>query len=190
MRWLKHTVSILLILAAVAVAMATAFTNHSADYGSVPLPQGGVVQLPEGRVIVYYRQGASQAPGATFAFQVTPVAGGAPVPLTSDNGTQIAGADQRSQTIGEMGAVAKLDVPSAGEYDVSGSGDIAQGAATLEFGTNAGAAVLARWKLIAGLFAAALLIALIPTPRSKRRWEDETGDPPGWSSDPRAPYAG
>ena len=127
MRWLKHTVSILLILAAVAVAMATAFTNHSADYGSVPLPQGGVVQLPEGKVIVYYRQGANQAPGATFAFQVTPVAGGAPVPLTSDNGTQIAGADQRSQTIGEMGAVAKLDVPSAGEYDVSGSGDIRAG---------------------------------------------------------------
>jgi hypothetical protein len=41
-----------------------------------------------------------------------------------------------------------------------------------------------------GLLVAGILIALIPTPRPRKRWEDDSGQPVGWSNDPRAPYAG
>jgi hypothetical protein len=49
MRWLKNTISLLLVLAAVAVVIATVLSEHSDDYGVVTLPQGGAVSLPEGR---------------------------------------------------------------------------------------------------------------------------------------------
>jgi hypothetical protein len=192
MAWLKRTISILLLAAAVAVALATAFSNHSDDYGRVPLPQGGAVHLPEGKVIVFYGQpaGASDQATVPFSFQVVPAAGGAPVPVSTENGTTSEIDVVGSQTIGEIGAVAKLRVPSAGEYAVSAGGNLAPGTASLEFGTNAEDAVLQRWHLLAGLVLGAILVALIPVPRSKRRREDGTGAPSGWSSDPRAPYAG
>lgn len=193
MRWLKHTVSFLLLVAAVAVTLGTVFSNHSDDYGKVPLPQGGVVHLPQGEVVVFYRQaggGSDGGPAAPLTFQVMRVADGAPVPVSADNGATIANADQRSETIGELGAVAKLDVPSAGSYVVSAGGAGAPGTSSLEFGTNAGSALAKRWRLLAGLLGAAILVALIPVPRSKRRWEDPSGPASGWSSNPRAPYAG
>jgi hypothetical protein len=193
MRWLKHTVSLLLLVAAVAVTLGTVFSNHSDDYGKVPLPQGGVVHLPQGKVVVFYRQaggGTDGAPAAPLTFQVTRVADGAPVPVSADNGATIPNADRRSETIGELGAVAKLDVSSAGSYVVSAGGAGAPGTSSLEFGTNAGSALAKRWRLLAGLLGAAILVALIPVPRSKRRWEDESGPASGWSSNPRAPYAG
>jgi hypothetical protein len=195
MRWLKHIVSIGLLVAAVAVALVTALSDHSDDYGQVPLPGGGVVQLPEGRVVVYLSQlGDGNDPirqvNTPYTFEVLPLDGGPPVPVASANGAPSATATQRSETIGELGAVAKLDVPVAGAYRVEGSGDLQVGTSSLKFGTNAGAAIADRWKLLAGLIGAAILIALIPVPRGKRRWEDETDAPTGWSSDPRAPYAG
>jgi hypothetical protein len=194
MRWIKHTVTLLLLLAAVAVALGTAFSDHSGDYGKVPVPQGGVVHLPEGKVVVFSSQaGGSDAGGEAsvpFTFQVTPAGGGTPVPVSSDGGVAVANADQRSETIGELGAVAKLDVPSAGSYRVTASGGVAPGTTSLEFGTNAGDAVLHRWRLLAGLVIAAVLVGLIPVPRSRRRWEDESGPSSGWSSDSRAPYVG
>ena len=193
MRWLKHTVSFLLLVAAVAVTLGTVFSNHSDDYGKVPLPQGGVVHLPQGEVVVFYRQaggGSDGGPAAPLTFQVMRVVDGAPVPVSADNGATIANADQRSETIGELGAVAKLDVPSAGSYVVRVGGAGAPGTSSLEFGTNAGSALAKRWRLLAGLLGAAILVALIPVPRSKRRWEDPSGPASGWSSNPRAPYAG
>lgn len=195
MRWLKNIVSIGLLLAAVAVTLATVLSDHSDDYGQVPLPQGGTVHLPQGKVIVYYSQlGNGSDPVAQvtvpLGFQVVPAGGGTPVPVSSQNGATTADAAQRSETVGELGAVAKLDVPNAGDYTVLASTNVAPGSAFLKFGTNAGAALLARWHLLAGLLLAAILIALIPTPRPKRRWEDEGGAPTGWSSDSRAPYAG
>jgi hypothetical protein len=94
----------------------------------------------------------------------------------------------RSETIGEHGALAKLEVPAAGDYVVSGSTNLPAGTSFLDFGTNAASALEHRWKLIAGLLLGALLIGLIPVPRrSGRSWEGDSG---GWSSDPRAPYAG
>jgi hypothetical protein len=194
-RWLKNIVSVGLLLAAVAVALATVLSDHSDDYGQVPLPQGGTVHLPEGKVVVYYSQlGDGSDPVAQVAiplgFQVVPAGGGAPVPVSSQNGVPSATAVQRSETVGELGAVAKLDVPSAGDYTVIASTNAAPGSTFLKFGTNAGAAMLARWHLLAGLVIGSILIALIPTPRPRRRWEDEGGAPSGWSSDSRAPYAG
>ncbi len=194
MRWLKHTISVLLLLVAVGVVMATVFSDHSDDYGQVSLPQGGSVYLPEGKVTVFYRvlgdtSQIDQNAGG-LAFQVTPANGGAPIAMALVNGQTSGVAVTRSETIGELGAVAKLDVPSAGDYVVSGSTNLAPGTSYLEFGTNAGSAVLARWKLLAGLLLGAMLIALIPVPRSGQRSEDPAGEPSGWSSDPRAPYAG
>lgn len=192
MRGLKHTISILLLLVAVGVVLATVFSDHSDDYGRVSLPQGGTVHLPEGKVTVFYR-----VPGDTseidqntggLALQVTPTRGGAPIAMALPNGQTSGVAVTRSETIGELGAVAKLDVPAAGDYVVSGSTNLAAGTSYLEFGTNAGSALLQRWKLLAGLVLAALLLAIIPVPRSGRRWQDATDST--WSSDPRAPYAG
>jgi hypothetical protein len=192
MRWLKHTISVVLLLVAVGVVLATVLTDHSDDYGQVLLPQGGIVHLPKERVTVYYRVtgDASELDQNTggLAFQVTPAGGGAPIAMTSENGDTDGVAVTRSETIGELGAIAKLEVPAAGNYLVSGSSKLAPGMSYLEFGTNAGSAVLAKWKLIAGLVLGALLLALIPLPRSGRRWDD-SAEPHGWSSDPRAPYA-
>ena len=194
MRWLKHTISGLLLLGAAGVVLATALSDHSDDYGQVSLSQGGVVHLPEGEVTVFFRvlgETSELSGDATgLAFQVAPVQGGPPIAMALANGQTSGVAVTRSETIGELGAIAKLDVPAAGDYAVSGTTGLPAGSSFLEFGTNAWTAVLDRWRLLAGLVAGALLIALIPVPRSGRRWEDGTGEPAGWSSDPRAPYAG
>jgi hypothetical protein len=192
MRWLKHTISIVLLLVAVGVVLATVFSDHSDDYGQVSLPQGGTLRLPEGKVTVFYRELADpsqpdQGAGG-FAFHVVPAQGGPPIDmsLAGEGTTELS--TTRSETIGEHGALAKLDVPVAGDYVVSGSTNLPAGTSFLEFGTNAASALTHRWKLIAGLLLGAMLVALIPVPRrSSRRWEGDSG---GWSSDPRAPYAG
>ena len=195
MRWLKSIVSVGLLVAAAAVILVTAFSDHSDDYGKVPLPQGGIVHLPEGKVTVFYSQPGDDSDPARqvdipFGFQVVPATGGSPVPTASAHGAPSVAAVQRSETVGELGSVAKLDVPRAGDYFVSGNTSLPAGSSFLEFGTNAGVAVVQRWHLLAGLVIGGILIALIPVPRPRRRWEDEGGAPKGWSSDSRAPYAG
>src|SRR4051794_10337147 len=193
MRWLKRMISLTLLLVAAGVIVATGFSEHSDDYGRASLPQGGTVHLPKGKVTVYYRVNgdtpALDRNTGGVAFQVVPVAGGTPIAMTLDNGQPSEVAVQRSETIGELGALAKLDVPAAGDYLVTGRSDFAPGSSFLEFGTNAGSAILAKWKLIAGCLIGALLLMLLPVPRSGRRRRDSAGEPQ-WSSDPRAPYAG
>jgi hypothetical protein len=193
MRWLKGMISVGLLLAAAAVALVTGLSDHSGDYGKVPLPQGGILHLPAGKVTIFYSQAGdadlTRLAGTQFAVAVTSPSG-MPVPMASANGTPGASAVERSETIGELGAIGKLNVPSSGEYVIHASANIPPGTASLEFGTNAGAALAAKWKLLAGLVIGAILIALIPLPRPRRRWEDETGAPTGWSSNPRSPYAG
>ena len=94
MHWIKHITVPLLVLAAFAVAIATVFSDHAADYGTVSLPQGGVVELPSGSVKVFYKEGDA-APAATtqlaapLSFEVTPAGGGAPLeetPTTNSRG--------------------------------------------------------------------------------------------------------
>jgi hypothetical protein len=186
MRWLKHVLTVGLLLAAAVVAVATAFSDHSGEYGKVALPSGGVIHLPEGTVTVYQHEGTGG-----LGFQVVPLTGGDPIPLNSAGGTISADGVQRSEVIGEHGAIAKLDVPGDGDYRVVATSDVPAGSSALEFGTNAATAVAAKWKLLAGLVLAAFLIALIPTPRHTRRSDDHaaasTAMPP---SPPRAPYAG
>ena len=190
MRWLKRTISILMLLAAGGIALAIGFSNHADDYGQVFLPQGGTVHLPKGKVTVFDRvQGQSSEiePGAgNLAFAVVPVDGGPPIAMSLANGETSGTSVTRRETIGELGAFVKLDVPEAGDYRVTGSTSLAPGTFYLEFGTNAGVALLQRWKLLVGLVLGALLIAFIPVPRSGRGRVGE----PHWSSDPRAPYAG
>lgn len=194
MRWLKHTISLLLLLAAVVVALSIGFSDHSDDYGVVPLPAGGTVRLPERTVTVFYEEmgeGANELRklGVPLAFKVVPAGGGPAVPIRVTGGEESELAVQRSQNLGELGSVAKLDVPAEGPYTVSGSSGRPSDTSSLSFGINPGEALVDRWRLLAGLVGGALLLALVPVPKRSRRWEDETG-PSGWSDDPRAPYAG
>jgi hypothetical protein len=194
MRWFKHTISVLLLVSAAGVALATGLSNHNDDYGQVPLPQGGVVELPKGTTTVFFHElGDGSDPirqlSTPLTFQVVPVGGGPAVVMRAVTGETPGTAVNRSETIGELGAVAKLEVPATGSYVVSGNSGLTPGSSFLEFGTNPGTAVLDRWKLLAGLVLGAILISFIPTPKPRRRWEEEHG-PSGWSSDPRAPYAG
>src|SRR5690242_17990874 len=53
MRWLKNTVVALLLIAAAVVTLGTLFSDHSAQYGEVGLPSGGLVHLPSGTVTVF-----------------------------------------------------------------------------------------------------------------------------------------
>jgi hypothetical protein len=191
MGWLKRTISILLLLAVVGIVLAVGFSNHSDDYGRVSLPEGGTVHLPEGKTTVYYRvrgDSSEVASRGNLTFAVTPAEGGEPIAMTQEAGETSDVTVTRSETIGEAGSVAKLDVPATGDYRVSGSTNLAPGTSYLEFGTNAGSALLQRWKLLAGLLLGAIVLAFIPIPRSGRR--RDRGDEPHWSSDPRAPYAG
>lgn len=191
MRWLKRTISILLLLAAAGIVVAIAFSDHSDDYGTVSLPGTGTVHLPKGKTTVYYRlrgDSSEVASRGDLSLAVTPAHGGAPIAMTQENGEPSDLQVTRSETIGEVGSVAKLDVPETGGYRVSGNTNFAAGTSYLEFGTNAGNALLQRWKLLAGLVLGALVLAFIPVPRSGRR-SNRVGDP-HWSSDPRAPYAG
>jgi hypothetical protein len=196
MRWLKNTIVAGLLIAAVAIALSTAFSDHSDDYGRVSLPANGMVHLPDGKVTVFFSGSDAQPGSGGLAVQVVPAAGGAALPMSAPGGSISADGTQRSEVIGEHGAIAKLDVPSTGEYRVVGNTSLPPGTSTLSFGTTVTSAVSAKWKLLAGLVIAAFLIALIPTPRHRRRWQDdpETGGasqtPSEWSSTPRAPYAG
>ena len=195
MRWLKGLIPVVLILVAVGVALSTGLSDHSDDYGQVSLPQGGVVELPKGKVTVFYHQVGDtsdpiQQTSTPLTIQAVPVGGGNPVPVYSTDGKTPEDSVQRSETIGELGAVAKLDVPAAGAYMVSGTTELPAGASYLKLGTNAGDALVHKWRLFAGLLIGAFLISLIPVPRGPRHWEDERDAPTGWSSDPRSPYAG
>jgi hypothetical protein len=191
MRWLKHLISISLLLAAGVLVVAIGFSDHSDDYGRISLPQGGTVHLPKGDVTIYDRARGEgdqvESNAGHLSFGVTPVDGSGPLSIASARDELPNTAVTRTETVGEFGAIAKLDVPSEGDYVVRGSAGPPPATFYLEFGTNAGRALLDRWKLIAGLLLGALLVALIPVPRSRRHWE---GEPSGWSSDPRAPYAG
>jgi hypothetical protein len=192
MRWLKHIVSLGMVIAAFGIALSTGLSDHTHDYGQVPLPEGGVVDLPAGTVIVYYTQAGDGSDPIRvltqpLTFQAVPVGGGPAVPMRAQGGSTPDVAVQRSQTIGELGAVAKLDVPSSGLYQVSGSTNLPAGTSSLKLGTNAGTALVHKWKLLAGLLIGAFLISLIPVPRHRR---EETGAPLGWSSNPRSPYVG
>ena len=101
-----------LLLAAAAVTLGTLFSDHSAQYGEVGLPSGGMVHLPSGTVTVFLgTSGETQdgaAPGTQgLAFQVIPAAGGNALPMSSAGGSISAEGTQRSEVIGEHGAIAQ-----------------------------------------------------------------------------------
>src|SRR5262249_38219133 len=150
MRWLKHVIAPLLVLVAAGIVLATALSDHKADYGQVPLPQGGMIHLPKGKVTIYFSQVGNTDPinqvSVPLSFQVVSRRGDA-VPMIGQNGAAPDGSVTRSETIGELGAVSQLDAPASGEYVVRASANLAPGSASLKFGTNAGAAILAKWKL-------------------------------------------
>jgi hypothetical protein len=190
-RWLKQVVPTLLIVAALAVALVTLLTNHEADYGTVPMPAGGSVDLPKGTVKVFYADASTQSQSprlaAPLSFEVVPAGGGDPVPIeaTAKSGTSEAQV-QRSEDITSLGSIAKLDVPAKGAYVVRVRSAGVVGS-SLNFGTDPLTAVARRWEVFAVLFGLALLIAFVPGPgRWSRGREEEAA---GWSSDPRAPYA-
>jgi hypothetical protein len=179
MTYIKRIAPPLLLLAALAVVLATAFTNHESDFGRVPLPPGGVVDLPKGTLKVYYEHsGETVEPftllAGSLAFEVRPIAGGPPLreeaTVHDDDGeVQV----EKSQDLNALGAVAKLDVPADGKYVVSGTSGRPPGEVFLDFGVDPFTAVARRWRLLAGLLAAAILIALIPVPQRRHGHWDE-----------------
>ena len=188
--WLKRFVPTLLILAAFAVALVTLLTNHESDYGSVPTPAGGSVELPKGTVKVFYEDASAAAENprlaAPISFEVVPAGGRDPLPLepTAKDGTSETQV-QRSEDIASRGSIAKLDVPAEGTYVVRVRSAGAVGA-PLDFGTDPFTAVAHRWKLFAVLFGLAVLLMIIPM---HGRWGRGREEDTGWSSDARSPYA-
>jgi hypothetical protein len=160
-----------LLIAAGAIALVTAMGDHKSDYGSLTLPPGGTVELPEGTVKVFYEEGGEAVAGARLSaplrFQVVPAGGGPPLTEQATN-TQATGAQtQRSEDVISRGSVAKLDVPAEGDYVVTGS----TGAASpgeISFGTDPFTAVLRKWRLLGALLAGALIVTLLPLPRPRR----------------------
>jgi hypothetical protein len=184
---LKRILPPLLGFAAVAVVLVTLLSNHESDYGEVPLPAGGTVELPKGTVKVFLEEPSHSTDAdlaAPLSFQVTSAAG-MPVPLepTAKDGTSEALTD-RSEGVAEFGSVANLKVPEDGSYRVS-AGSQAPAGSSLTFGTDPLDAVADRWRLLAILIGAAVLIALLPGPPRSRTTDEASG----WSSDPRTPYA-
>jgi hypothetical protein len=198
MQFLHRWIPRLLVVGAVGVVIATLFSDHRKEYGSVTLPQGGVVTLPDGKVEVFLEDSPQQSSGgdprkltAPLRFDVTPVGGGA---LVSKEAIGLAstGEEQteRSQSIGSKDAVVKLDVPAAGEYRVSGSYGDSVGS-SLDFGISPFQAVLDDWKLWAGMLAGALLIWLVPKPRRQggEAWEEDAGEA-SYQPSSYSPYSG
>jgi hypothetical protein len=193
MHALQRLLPKLLVLAAAGVVLATLLSDHSAEYGQVTLPRGGVATLPEGTVRVFVDESATAGDdssdprhlSAPLRFDVTPVGGGPAVakdPTTKDGTGELF--TTRSQAIGSAGAVANLEVPAEGEYRISGSlGD--SGTTQLSFGLDSFMAVLDEWKLLAGLLGGALLIAMIPLPKRGAR-RDWSGEASGEASPPSA----
>lgn len=175
-RWLPR----LLVLGAIGVVIAALFSDHKKAYGEVPLPQGGVVDLPEGESKVYLDEivlgepsGDPRRLSGLLAFTVVPVGGGAPLsiePIGGGTGDELT---ERSQGIGSKDAVAAVDAPAAGDYRVSGQYE-SEVTASLSFGTDPFSAVLAEWRIWAGLLVLAFLISLVP--RARYRAKDKLPD--------------
>jgi hypothetical protein len=168
-RSLKQMVFWALLIAAFAVVVTTALGDHEAEHGSLTLPPGGTVELPEGTVKVFYDEGGEAATGtalnAPLRFQVVPAAGGAPLTNQSTSSSATSTGTQRSEDLISRGSVAKLEVPSEGEYVVTGGNGVAPG--VIKFGTDPFSAVTDRWRLLAVLLGGALLVTFIPVPRTR-----------------------
>lgn len=159
-----------LMAAAFVVALTTWMGDHESDFGSLNLPPGGTIELPKGHVEVFFNEGAPTAErnrlAAPLTFQITPAAGGAAL---ADTDTPEQASDtqtQRSEDVISRGSVAKYDVPEEGNYVVSGGSAANPG--VLTFGTDPFHAVMRKWHLWGGLIGAAVLLSLLPTPRTRR----------------------
>jgi hypothetical protein len=188
MHALRRFLPTLMLLGALVVILVTLFTDHKSEYGQVKLPQGGVVTLPAGSAKVFVIGGENAEDHnlpATLSFQAVPVEGGQPLVKepTGSEGTPDELAT-RSQSIGSAGAVADIEIPSAGQYAVSGQ--MGEYPATLSFGETPFSAVLGKWMIWVGLLAAAFLISLIPVDRVGRRSGSGTAHGQG----PAAPVDG
>jgi hypothetical protein len=90
------------------------------EYGRIAIPPGkGTVELPEGKVIVFYEEARAISENQVFPepdidWTIRPARGGEPLPLDGDGGRETNVRDERAWTDFES-----LDVPAAGRYDVN-----------------------------------------------------------------------
>jgi hypothetical protein len=181
MQWLQRVIPPVLVLAAVAVLLATVVSSHKTEYGSAPIPGGGVVHLPKGTTTVFVDDenvaggGEAEHLAGTLVFELIPVGGGDPLPEeSSTSGGSAEGYYDRSEGILTRGAVAKVEVPATGDYRVTGDFKEPVQGATIDFGLTAFGAVADKWKILAGLLGAAFLITLLPTPRRRAHYESDS----------------
>lgn len=160
-----------LVVAAGAIALVTAMGDHESDFGSLTLPPGGTVELPEGTVKVFYEEGGQAVSGSDLAapvtFSVVPAAGGPAVTAESTSSQASEAGTSRSEDVISRGSVAELDVPAEGDYVVTG-GTGAASPGVIKFGTDPFSAVIDRWKLLAALLGGALLLTFLPTPHTRQ----------------------
>jgi hypothetical protein len=89
-------------------------------YGRIAIPPGkGTVELPEGKVIVFYEEARAISQNEVFPapdidWTIRPAGGGEPLPLDGDGGRETNVRAERAWTDFES-----LDVPTAGSYDVN-----------------------------------------------------------------------
>ena len=193
MQWLQRLLPKLLVLGAIGVVVVALLADHRTDYGSVTLPRGGVVTLPEGTVNAFVDEDPATGVEddthdlpASLNAEAVPVSGGEPLVMepAADSGS-VGELASRSEAIGSRGTVATMDVPASGDYRISGSMSN-DSTVELGFGLNAFRAVAQEWKLIVGLLAGAFLISLIKVPK---RSHDEQIDAPVHAQ-PVSPYRG
>ena len=171
-RDLKRIVFWALMIAVFAIVGFTLMGDHEADYGSLTLPPGGNVELPEGKVKIFYDEGGQSIPGSSLSapltFQVVPAGGGEPLTSEATRATESGAVNnRRSEDVISRGSVAELEVPEEGTYAVTG-GTAGASPGVIKFGTDPFTAVVRKWRLLGGLLAAALLVTFLPVPRHRR----------------------
>ena len=195
MQWLQRLLPKLLVIGAIGVVLVALFCDHKTEYGSVTLPRGGVVTLPEGTVNVFVDENpaagreeddSARPPGGPQRRGGVRSSGGEALvrnrPPTAAPSTSSPRAARRSARAAPS---PRLRFPQSGAYRISGS-MADDSSVEIGFGLNAFRAVADQWKLIAGLLAGAFLISLIRLP--KRRSSEEL-DAAAYAR-PVSPYRG
>jgi hypothetical protein len=156
--WTMLVTGIVLTASGLAVGLPPLFSADHDEYGRVPIPGKGDVDLPEGEVVVFYEDGSSPADGffspPEVDWRIRPGDGGKPLELDGDANRESNVRDDRS-----WADIEGLDVPADGDYSVEVRQVAGGPNPTLTFGSS-GVSTASIVALIAGAGIGTTLIAL------------------------------